>query len=166
VIYISSVYINMDVSKFDSNPLRNRRGRDRMVIGFTTMQSVPITIIVVSSNRTQNRCTRYNIMWYSLSAGRWFSPGIPVSTNKTDRHDITDILLKVALNPITITTPTSGEVYSIQPIVSETYDSYYPGILLSSTNAINPNDTLKYHNLNNLQLFWAGRKSLRFLYKT
>jgi hypothetical protein len=30
-----------------------------------------------------------------------FSPGIPVSsTNKTDRHDITEILLKVALNTI------------------------------------------------------------------
>ena len=32
---------------------------------------------------------------------RWFSPGIPVSsTNKTDRHDITEMLLKVALNTI------------------------------------------------------------------
>ena len=31
----------------------------------------------------------------------WFSPGRPVSsTNKTDRHDITEILLKVALNTI------------------------------------------------------------------
>ena len=34
--------------------------------------------------------------------GRWFSPGIPVSsTNKTDRHDITEKLLKVVLNTIT-----------------------------------------------------------------
>jgi ABC-type Fe3+ transport system permease subunit len=33
-----------------------------------------------------------------------FSSGTPVSsTNKTDRHDITEILLKVALNTITIT---------------------------------------------------------------
>jgi hypothetical protein len=32
---------------------------------------------------------------------RWFSPGPPVSsTNKTDRHDITEILLKKALNTI------------------------------------------------------------------
>ena len=32
-----------------------------------------------------------------LAPGQWFSPGIPVSsTNKTDRHDITKILLKVA----------------------------------------------------------------------
>ena len=34
--------------------------------------------------------------------GRWFTPGTSVSsTNKTDRHDITEILLKVALNTIT-----------------------------------------------------------------
>ena len=37
---------------------------------------------------------------YQLPAhGRWFSPGTPTSsTNKTDRHDIAEILLKVALN--------------------------------------------------------------------
>jgi hypothetical protein len=29
--------------------------------------------------------------------GRWFSPGIPVSsTNNTDRNDITELLLKMA----------------------------------------------------------------------
>ena len=35
----------------------------------------------------------------------WFSPGTPVfvSTNRTDRHDITEILLKVALNTTSIT---------------------------------------------------------------
>jgi hypothetical protein len=34
-----------------------------------------------------------------LSHGRWFSPGTPASSNtKTDRHDIAEILLKVALN--------------------------------------------------------------------
>jgi hypothetical protein len=33
--------------------------------------------------------------------GQWFSPGTPVSsTNKTDRQDITEILLKEALNTI------------------------------------------------------------------
>jgi hypothetical protein len=31
----------------------------------------------------------------------WFSPDNPVSsTNKTDRHDITEIVLKVVLNTI------------------------------------------------------------------
>ena len=37
-----------------------------------------------------------------LAAGRWLSPGTQVSsTNKTNRHNITEILLKVALNTIT-----------------------------------------------------------------
>ena len=36
-----------------------------------------------------------------LATGRWIYPGPPVSpTNKTDRHDIAEILLKVALNTI------------------------------------------------------------------
>ena len=36
-----------------------------------------------------------------LATGRWFSPGPPVSsTNKTDRHDITEILLQMTLNTI------------------------------------------------------------------
>ena len=39
-----------------------------------------------------------------LQTGRWFSPGPLVSsTNKTDSHDITEILLKVALNTLTLT---------------------------------------------------------------
>jgi hypothetical protein len=33
-----------------------------------------------------------------LAHGRWFTPGTPASsTSKTGRHDITEILLKVAL---------------------------------------------------------------------
>ena len=36
-----------------------------------------------------------------IATGWWFSPGTPVSsTNKTDRHDMTEILLKVVLNTI------------------------------------------------------------------
>jgi hypothetical protein len=41
---------------------------------------------------------------WRLAAGWWFSPVTPVScTNKTDRHDIAEILLKVVLNTISIT---------------------------------------------------------------
>jgi len=39
-----------------------------------------------------------------LVAGRWFSGETPVSsTNKTDRHDIAEILLKMVLNTIALT---------------------------------------------------------------
>jgi hypothetical protein len=44
--------------------------------------------------------TLYDIVRQLLATGRWFSLGTPVSSNKTDRHDITHILLKVALNTI------------------------------------------------------------------
>jgi hypothetical protein len=48
----------------------------------------------------------YSIQYYVIKfvndlLVRWFSPGTAVScTNKTDRHDIAEILLKVALNTI------------------------------------------------------------------
>jgi hypothetical protein len=53
------------------------------------------------------RCTKLcDKVCQWLVAGRWFSPGTPVfSTNKTDRHDINEILLKVALNTITLKLP-------------------------------------------------------------
>jgi hypothetical protein len=39
-----------------------------------------------------------------FATDRWFSLGTPISyTNKSDRHDKTEILLKGALNTITIT---------------------------------------------------------------
>jgi len=60
------------------------------------MQSVPITTDVVSSNLDQGEM--YNIMWLSLSVT--CDRSVVFSTNKTDRHDITEILLKVALNTI------------------------------------------------------------------
>ena len=50
------------------------------------MQSVPITTDVVSLNPDQGEV--YNIMWYS-------------STNKTDHLNITEKILKMALNTIT-----------------------------------------------------------------
>ena len=36
-----------------------------------------------------------------IATGQWFSP--VSSTNKTDRHDVTDILLKLAFNTIILT---------------------------------------------------------------
>jgi hypothetical protein len=67
------------------------------------VQSVPITAKVVSSNPADDEV--YFIQHYGIkfATGRWFSLGTPVSsTNKTDRHDITEILLKKALHQPTI----------------------------------------------------------------
>jgi hypothetical protein len=77
-----------------------RRSRDHMVVRFTT------TYAIGSYHHWcwefKSRCTALcDKACQSLSTGRWFSPGILVPTaTKTDHHDITEILLKVALNTI------------------------------------------------------------------
>jgi hypothetical protein len=53
--------------------------------------------------KLQKGCTRLAAAsdkdYQLLAHGRWFSPGTPASsTTKTGRHDIAEILLKVALN--------------------------------------------------------------------
>ena len=64
------------------------------------MQSVPITINVVRSNPTHGEV--YSIQHYVIKFVSDLRQGVPFSwifsTNKTDHHDITQILLKVALN--------------------------------------------------------------------
>ena len=58
---------------------------------------IPLMVSVLDTTLCDKVC-----QW--LAAGRGFSPGNPVSSiNKTDRHDITEILLKVVLNTITLT---------------------------------------------------------------
>ena len=61
---------------------------------------MPITTNVVSLNPTQARCTPYNFRWKILSVT--CDRSVVFSTNKIDRHAITEILLKVALNTITL----------------------------------------------------------------
>ena len=69
------------------------------------VQSVPLTTNVVSSNHFHGEVylIQHYVKFVTDFAGRWFSPGTLVSTtNKTDRHDITEILLQVALKTITL----------------------------------------------------------------
>ena len=57
-----------------------------------------------------------------LVTDRWFSPDPMVSsTNKTDRHDITEILLKVALNTIKQKKQTSYPRLWDSPVISLIY---------------------------------------------
>jgi hypothetical protein len=74
------------------------------------------------------RCTTlYDKVCQLLATGRWFTQGPPVSSyNKTDRYDITEILLKVALNTIKPTktyTLLSYHGYSEENIVTKCYRS-------------------------------------------
>jgi hypothetical protein len=59
-----------------------------MVVGFTTIQSVPITTNIVSLNPARGKV--YSIQHYVIKF-----------VNKTNLHDISEILLKVAFNTIT-----------------------------------------------------------------
>jgi hypothetical protein len=65
------------------------------------VQSVPITsnFLVWQGVFDTTLCDK---VCQCLAAGQWFSPGTLVSSsNKTDHHDIIEILLKLALNTIT-----------------------------------------------------------------
>ena len=86
---------------------RGRRGR--MVVGFTTNCAISAyQTNVVSLNPVHGEV--YSIQHYviillkvvlNVIVGQLLSPGTPVSsTNKTDRHNITEILLKVALDTL------------------------------------------------------------------
>jgi len=80
---------------------RSHRGRDHLVVGFTTTCTIsayhhlscefkPWSWRGVLNTTLDKVC-----QWI---ASRWFSPAS--FTNKTDCHDITEIVLKVALNTI------------------------------------------------------------------
>jgi len=81
-----------------------------------------VTEIGVLAICIESRCSQGEALCdkvcQSLATGRWFSPGPPVSsTNKTDRHDIAEILLKVALNTIKqINKQTQGEDLNVKII--------------------------------------------------
>ena len=99
-------FFGLQVYRF---PNKHHRGRDRMVVRFTTTCAI--------STYHHYSCEFEPCSWWGVldttlgdkvcqwfSAGRWLSPGSPISsTNKSDRHDETEILLKVELNTITLT---------------------------------------------------------------
>ena len=89
-----------------------RCGRDRMVVSFITTCEISAyhhwrCEFGSRSCEVYSRSIQHYVIKLVSVCGRlMFSPGTPVSsTNKTDRHDITEILLKVAFNIITLTLP-------------------------------------------------------------
>jgi len=84
------------------------RGRDRMVVAFTTTCAISVYHhycfeFESRSWRSVLETTLCNKVCQWLVTGRWFSPDTLVSsTNKTDHLDITEILLKVALSIINL----------------------------------------------------------------
>jgi hypothetical protein len=86
-----------------------RRGHDRMVVGFTTTYAISAYHhwCLWVRNSIRARCTTWcDEVCQWLATDRWFSPGPPVSpTNKTDRHDIAELLLNKQTNKHTATVP-------------------------------------------------------------
>ena len=71
--------------------------------------------VIESSNPAQARCTLSGLV-----TGWWFSPAMPVSSaNKTDWHDITEILLKVTLNTKAITVNHPLSLFQIKMIQTD-----------------------------------------------
>ena len=98
---------------------RECHGRDRMVVGFTTTCATSTYLHWCCEFEPRSwrgvldtkLCDKVG-QW--LAAGRCYSPCTPVSsTNKTDRHDITEILLKVALNTIKQTNKQTNNIFII-----------------------------------------------------
>ena len=74
------------------------------------VQSVPITTNIGSSWRGVLDTTLCDKVCQWLVKGQWFSLGTPASsTNTTDRHDVAEMLLKVALDTINLTIHLSRE---------------------------------------------------------
>ena len=86
-----------------------RRGRDRMVVGFTTTYAISA---YHHRSFEFKSCSWRGVLDTTLCGKvcQWLAAGLLFSlsntfssTNKTDYHDITEILLKVALNTIILT---------------------------------------------------------------
>jgi hypothetical protein len=57
------------------------------------------TYVLTKKGPNTRLATASDTVYQLLGHGRWFSPGTPATSNtKTGRHDIAEILLKVALN--------------------------------------------------------------------
>ena len=88
---------------------RGHRCRDRMILGFTSTYA--ISVYDHNNCEFEPRSLRGVLdtticdkvcQWFKID--RSFSPGTPGScVNKTDRHDITEMFLQVALNTIALT---------------------------------------------------------------
>ena len=86
----------------------------------------PLTLWVqIPLRRGSLNTTLCDKVWQWLATCLWFSPGTPVSsTNKTDSHKITEILLKVALNTTNQTKPrilTINDITIIMPLFRVAY---------------------------------------------
>ena len=94
------------------------RCRDRIVVGFTIVESVPSITKVLNSNPAHGEV--YLIQYYVIKyvsdlrqVGGWLRYSCS-SSNKIDRNDITEIFWKMALNTINQTKPFMYRCYCVE----------------------------------------------------
>ena len=107
---------------------------------------LPLKLWVWSSWQGVLDTTLYDKVCKLLATGQWFSPGTPIfSTNKTDRHDITEILLKVALNTITqsIWPLYCLSFFDLQPLITPLVSSNFSHFNLLQNCSTRWNQTLQ-----------------------
>jgi len=116
---------NFSTQRYSSKDARDRCGRDlygSWIYNYLCNQCLsPLMFWVRISIRT--RCTTLcDKVCQWLVTGLWFSPVTPVSsTNKTHLHDITEILLKVALNNIKTKKQTNQMMHGFDTTSSATF---------------------------------------------
>jgi hypothetical protein len=106
LIWNSSVYYDV-VDNYDFLRVRrgmeDLRGRDRMAVGFTIVYAISAYHHWCCEFESRSgRSVQHYVIKLSVICNRSvvFTRSLVSSTNKTDRHDIAEILLKVTLNTI------------------------------------------------------------------
>ena len=104
-------------------------------IFITITESIPLQVeltlqVWIPLGRGVHDTTLCDKVCQWLATGQWFSQGTSVSsTNKTDCHDISEIMLKVAFNTITprrwTFSPQGYHIYSIQCLGTGMVNSKY-----------------------------------------
>ena len=103
-ILFTAIFINYILYCRSNRWPRRRHGRNRMVAGYTTTCAISVYHHYSCEFKSRSLqgvldTTLCDKVCQLFVAGWWFSLGTPVSsTNKTDGHDITEMLLNVALN--------------------------------------------------------------------
>ena len=101
---------------------RGHHGRDHMVVGCTIICAISVyhhwsCVFEPHSWQHVLQTTICDKVCQRLATGLWFSPGTLVSTiNKTDHHDITEILLKMVLNTINLNQNLNHKIWFLSNI--------------------------------------------------
>ena len=140
------------------------RGCDRMVVEFTTTYAITtlwVRILLMA------KCTRYNIMWKSLSvtcdrSAVFFLDTWVSSTNKADCYDITEIFLKVVLNTIPITLNVWRHIrYSIIhvdcPNMRKAVNIYWP---IGQHVSVCARVSVKHFDVLNINCYWPKKSMI------